>query len=287
MNTVLKRRRFGIIQTKIFSMLLFAVMFISMNPIGVHAETAVTKEQKKAAIQTIIQDTVTISPSGNIKYSNGAIKAYLTDTPAANGTSSSVAVDIYSADKTQTKQVYYTEGSIEILYKKAQQVDNNNTVNSKVSDLTNDLSIEADTGAAAVMLSGFQPIVSLLIGVLLVLLSFGMSIFSGFDLAYIAFPVFRTKCDEAKQSGNSAMTKTDKNGETKLRWVTDDAIYAVQVATIESGKNPWIIYGKRRCVAYICLGVIMYIIFSGNITLLTQIVLNIVAGVINVATSLA
>ena len=274
------RNKFGIL-----SMLVLIFMMFSTIPVFAETDTA-TSETKKAAIKSLIQDTVSVSPSGTIKYSNGSVKAYLSEKETDTG-STYVAVDVSSADGTQTKQVYYSTGSIEVLYKKAQQVSNNSTVNSKVADLSNDLAIEADTSSAAVMLSGFQPIVSLLVGVLLVLLSMGMTVFSGFDLSYIAFPIVRTKCDEAKQSGNAAMTKTTSDGDTKLRWVTDDAIYAIQVATIESGKSPWLIYGKRRGWAYITLGVIIYILFSGNITLLTQLVLNMVAGVIDIATSLA
>ena len=54
-----------------------------------------------------------------------------------------------------------------------------------------------------------------------------------------SLPVFRNKCEDMKVSGNSVMTKKGANGDTSLRWVTDDAQYAVNSTITEgNGKSP-------------------------------------------------
>lgn len=155
-----------------------------------------------------------------------------------------------------------------------------------MQDLTNGLNITADTAGATAIMSGFAPIISLVVGIIVTLVTVGMTIFSAFDIAYIAFPVFRNKCEEAKTSGG-AMAKTTANGETKIRFVTDEAIYAVQECNIQNGKSPWAMYFKKRVLSYILLAIILFILMTGNISLITGIALKVVSGIMNVLSGLA
>lgn len=136
------------------------------------------------------------------------------------------------------------------------------------------------------MLSGFVPYISMLLGVMVTLITIFMTVFSAFDIAYIAFPVFRNKCEDAKVNGGG-LAKTKSNGETSLRFVTDDAQYAVQQGTVENGKSPWAIYFKKRVLSYILLAIILFILMTGNITLITNIAVKVVAGIMDVLGSLA
>lgn len=163
---------------------------------------------------------------------------------------------------------------------------NSDKTNSSLKNVGEGLGIEADTSAAAAMLSGFTPVLSLLLGVIVTLITVFMTVFSAFDIAYIAFPVFRNKCEDAKVNGG-AMARTKSNGETQLRFVTDDAQYAVQQGSVESGKSPWAIYFKKRVMSYILLAIILFILMTGNITLITNIAVNIVAGIMDVLGGLA
>ena len=158
----------------------------------------------------------------------------------------------------------------------------------KVSDITDGLLVEADTGAAVTMLSGFSGFINLILGFIVVVITMMMAIYTGFDVAYIAFPVFRNKCEDAKFSGNSALTKTGSNGQTKLRFVTDEAQRAVaQSASSEGGKSPWAIYFGSRVVSYVMVAIILFMFATGNINIITNLALKAVDGVMKVLQTLA
>ena len=114
-----------------------------------------------------------------------------------------------------------------------------------------------------------------------------MTLFTAFDIAYIAFPVFRNKCEEQKMNGTGYNVKKDSNGNVSLRFVTDDAQYAVSEGTIENGKSPWGIYFRKRIMSYVLLAIVLFILLTGNISLITNIALNIVSGIMNVLSGLA
>ena len=174
------------------------------------------------------------------------------------------------------------EGLIEAVQK---SVNNAATVDD-VSTITDGLNIGADTAGATALLSGFAPIISLVVGVIVVLVTMGMTLFTAFDIAYIAFPVFRNKCEEQKMNGTGYNVKKDSNGNVSLRFVTDDAQYAVSEGTIENGKSPWGIYFRKRIMSYVLLAIVLFILLTGNISLITNIALNIVSGIMNVLSGL-
>lgn len=154
-----------------------------------------------------------------------------------------------------------------------------------VRDITGGLNISADTTTAANTLTGFTGVISTMLGIIVVLITVGMAVFSAFDLCYIAFPVFRNKCEEAKQSGQGIMASSKKtaNGETKIRFVTDDAQYAVTAAdTVQSGKNPFVIYFGKRLISYIALSILVFILLTGNIDIFTRLAIKLVSGILNV-----
>lgn len=143
----------------------------------------------------------------------------------------------------------------------------------------------ADTQTATKMLQGFIPVMNIVLGLIVILISIGMTIFSAFDIAYLAFPVFRNKCEEAKQTGQGLMAsgKTNaKTGETKLRFVSDEAQYAITASeTTQSGKNPFVIYFKKRILAYLLLAITVFILLTGNVTVLTKIAVDLVGGILD------
>lgn len=153
-----------------------------------------------------------------------------------------------------------------------------------LTNITDGLNIQADTGTAVTMLQGVTPYISGLLGFMVILISIGMTIFSALDIVYIVFPPFRGKCEEAKQSGSGVLAKQDKNtGETKLRFVSDEAQYAVIAAeTTQTGKNALTIYFGKRLVSYIVLAIVLFIILTGNITVFTDIAIKAVSGVLEI-----
>ena len=179
-------------------------------------------------------------------------------------------------------QYYISEVDLITVGKKLQRTADNNAAITTLNDVTEGMNITADVETASTMLSGFYPILSTVIGLMVILISIGMTVFSAFDLCYIAFPVFRNHCEDAKQSGGGLMAKTNKStGETKLRFVSDDAQYAVNAAdTTQSGKNPFVIYFGKRLLSYIVLAILLFILMTGNITVFTNLALKVVNGVL-------
>lgn len=180
---------------------------------------------------------------------------------------------------------YVLKESEETAVQSIEKANKSAQVENDVKDLTGGLGLEANTTEAAGALSGFMPFLSTLLGLMVILISVGMTIFSGFDLCYIAFPVFRNKCEESKQSGTGVMASNKKgaNGETKLRFVSDDAQYAVTAAdTVQSGKNPFVIYFGKRLLSYIILAILLFILLTGNITIFTDLALKAVSGILEI-----
>lgn len=159
-------------------------------------------------------------------------------------------------------------------------------VTTRVQDVTDGLNLGADVDTANRLLSGFMPILSTLLGVMCVLITVGMTVFSGFDICYICFPVFQEKCENAKASGTGGMARKNpgKNG-NKLRFVSLDAQRAVELSnTDNAGSNPLIIYGKSRILSYIVLAILLFMLLTGNISLITDLALRVVSGIMDVLT---
>ena len=152
-------------------------------------------------------------------------------------------------------------------------------VDNKLGEMGVGFDISANVEQAGVALSGIEDFVAVVIGILCILVTLGMSLFTAIDLCYITMPVFRNKCEDMKQSGGG-MAKTSSNGETKFRFVTDEAVYAVQTCSIETGKQPLGVYLKKRVWAFVLLGVVLFVLLTGNIQLIVNIAVNAVAGLI-------
>lgn len=158
------------------------------------------------------------------------------------------------------------------------------------SEVTDTMALSADVGTASGILSGLMGPLRTLLGIIVVLASVGMTVFSGFDICYIAFPVFRNKCEEAKQNGTGPMVrgnKTGSGGEAKLRFVSDDAQYAVVAAdTVQSGKNPFVIYFGKRLLSYVVLAILLFILLTGRVTIFTDLALKVVSGLLDIIQSI-
>lgn len=276
--------------TKITSvMMLVLMMTLTMFTTAFAADTI--DDTSEGALNTVqqawIDENIVLANDSGVTCKYSWMNTYLTtdDSKAAKNTESKADIVITSKDGTQ---IYLASGKSEKGLKQqiASNYNNDKTVEN-VSDITDGLNITADTGGAAAMMQGFAPIISLILGIVVTLVMVGMTIFSSFDVAYIAFPVFRNKCEDAKVQGTGAMVKKDSNGGASLRWVTDDAQYAVQQGSIESGKSPWGIYFKKRIMSYILLAIIVFILLTGNISLITNIALKVVSGIMNVLGGLA
>ena len=239
-------------------------------------------------VESYIENSITAINDSGVSFSETWLRSWLT-TDESKAQSLEDGGRQYNITLGSSQGVLYIvrgkteEGLIEAVQK---SVNNAATVDD-VSTITDGLNIGADTEGATALLSGFAPIISLVVGVIVVLVTMGMTLFTAFDIAYIAFPVFRNKCEEQKMNGTGYNVKKDSNGNVSLRFVTDDAQYAVSEGTIENGKSPWGIYFRKRIMSYVLLAIVLFILLTGNISLITNIALNIVSGIMNVLSGLA
>lgn len=239
-------------------------------------------------VESYIENSITAINDSGVSFSETWLRSWLT-TDESKAQSLEDGGRQYNITLGSSQGVLYIvrgkteEGLIEAVQK---SVNNAATVDD-VSNITDGLKIGADTAGATALLSGFAPIISLVVGVIVVLVTMGMTLFTAFDIAYIAFPVFRNKCEEQKMNGTGYNVKKDSSGNVSLRFVTDDAQYAVSEGTIENGKSPWGIYFRKRIMSYVLLAIVLFILLTGNISLITNIALNIVSGIMNVLSGLA
>lgn len=145
--------------------------------------------------------------------------------------------------------------------------------------LLNQANVNPDTGAAMGLLSGIMPVLNVVLGLMVVVISIGMSVFSALDIIYLAFPAFRSMVDNSVERGGKG-TRTTKDGTVTSRWVTQDAILAAQDAENTQG-SPWGPYFKRRVLAYVFLAIILFILLTGNIFSITTLVTNALQGLFN------
>lgn len=258
----------------------FSVAFAA-NPSGENPAESTT------SLEDYVQQNITINDYG-FAFKKSWMNKYFTMDQNQASTSNPEQIVVNGADGSSYTLYFINGKTREQAEEEMATVLKNEATVDDVSDITDGMKIGADTAGATALLSGFAPIISLVIGVIVVLVTMGMTLFTAFDIAYIAFPVFRNKCEEQKMmGGNNIMTKKGANGESSLRFVTDDAQYAVSQGTIESGKSPWGIYFRKRIMSYILLAIILFILLTGNISLITNIALNVVSGIMNVLGGLA
>lgn len=274
----------------LFAMLI-AMCLTLVNPINVYATDTGTQAQSVTSDQVLGIISASALSEGKIHYGDGSLDSILNQYLTTRVTQTLMGT---LSDGTQ---VYYVSTGVDqptalSNIAAAMNARNNSTQSTedgkqKVAQVGSTITgsgfeVGADVQTGAKILSGFSGLVSMVLGLMVVLISLGMTIFSACDLAYIAFPVFRNKCEDMKQSGSRIGTKTGSNGETKLRFVTDEAQYAVNAAeTTESGKNPFVIYFSKRILSYIILAILLFILLTGRITVFTDLGVKLADGIVN------
>lgn len=235
----------------VLATLMVAVLMVA-NPITAEA---VVSDSTKTYIQSKEYNTL-----------NSNLKNYLK-------TDSSGLIDVQSLTLACGTTVYYADANSGVLDARVNQLKKSDDATGQVTQITEDLALNPDTGKAAEILSGVTPIISTFLGLAVVLITLFMTVFSAIDIVYIVFPATRAFLDNA-------------DSKTKIQIVTDDAKVALNSASIESGKSPMSTYFGRRVVSYVILSVMLFIILTGNISLITNLALKVVSGLLNVLVSI-
>lgn len=140
-----------------------------------------------------------------------------------------------------------------------------------IKDLTN---VHADLGAAQQTLEPIIEMVNTAIGILATAILILVGLFTAVDILYLEVPAFHNSLDQkAMEKG-----QTNKSGGVKAKIVSEDASQAYQEAQ-ENGKNPMIVYLKKRIVAYVAVAIVLYMLLSGNLSLIVEVVLKMLNGV--------
>lgn len=236
-------------------------------------------------IKEFIEYNSRLNRNGQVEYSN-AINKILKENPYKEELNNNHSVEIM-VDGTP-HMIYMSDDAYKEIIRTITKSKSRERVQSKVDDMGYSFNVQADIEGGAMALSGLEGIVGIFVGLLCYLIVIGMMLFTTFDVMYITIPWFKRSADNMVQSGNSIMTKTNgKTGEVGLRWVTDDAQYAVATATIESGKHPLAIYLGKRIWSYVILAIVLYILLDGNIQLIVNIVIKLIGGLMGVLEGLA
>ena len=149
----------------------------------------------------------------------------------------------------------------------------------RFNDATDNKSINADSEKAEYILEGFIGIVAIVLGFIVVLISVGITLITALDIWFITHPLLRAEISGIKW----LQSRKNKDGDNKLRIISDDAQYAVNVAdTIRTGENPLVLYFKSRIFTYMVLAVLLFILITGKITLIAQWALKLVSGILGI-----
>lgn len=272
------------------SIICLCLVIMVLASIGVTAYAASDEE----TVEAFVKSYVTVDTGGSNVETDyviqcvrlPAIKSYLYAYQPSDGEIYTPIAGVSTNDGSHTV-IYYRKSQVKSIASAIERYYSNEKVSQKVNDLTSGFNIQADTESASKILSGFESIISLALGIITIVIILGTTVFTGFDIIYIAWPLFREKCEDAKVSGKKGMTKRDRNGNTQLRWVTDDAQYAVRHGVLEEGQNPWILYLQKRVVTIVMLGVLLYILLSGNISVIVQLAIKVTKGIMDVLGNLA
>lgn len=160
-----------------------------------------------------------------------------------------------------------------------------NQATQAIADITEQLKPHADINQGARTLKPIMKIVNLIIGILASAFCILIGLFTAIDILYLVVPALHNSLDEKAM----AKGQTGKDGGVKPRLVSEDACQAYNEVMNEAngGKNLLLVYLKKRIGAYIAVGIVLYMLLSGNLSLLVNIVLKALNGVFGFAEDFA
>ena len=248
------------ISSKLMVLIICLLMGISM--FTVNKEVALADN---ASVQATVQ-----------QYGVDKFSSWISSDSTLAGKADYTSISITDSNNIQRKYYYRKDDEQAILNKgKSLQGQSN------IDDLDNLYNLSADTHTAADLTRGLEGPFRTFLGLLVTFITIFMTVFTAFDLCYIAFPTFRGKMNEAKENGTKGLTRTNSKGETKLNLITDDAQFAVvSTETAQTGQSAYVVYLKKRVISFVINAVLIFILLTGNINILTNIGVKLASGVL-------
>lgn len=248
-----------IINMRALLSIMLVISFIGiMNPVTVYAKA-------DAEVQAVANE---YAPGGTANKDG-------TDWPAdLRGYFTTIATEGYDKVSVGGTNYYYNPSNKENIINAGNSTKGEAQIQGTITELDpfesgGQFEIKADVNGAAELMSGFRGSLNTFLGILVTLITLGMTVFTGLDLIYIAFPVVRGKINEKKEEGKFKHI------------ITEDARYAVVKADVENtGQNAFILYGKKRIASFVVLSILLFILSTGNINILTNIGVKLASGVL-------
>lgn len=184
----------------------------------------------------------------------------------------------YYVKLNDTTYLFYLSSFEDTIVGNINAILNNEDAVNKINDITGNLGIKADTDTASKMTSGAVPVVNTALGFMVVIATIMMFIFTALDVIWIISPSFQDATAENASNGGIMKSNSQKK---QIRFVSREAQYAVNQATIENGKNPLIIYGYKRLIAHMVLAALIVILLTGNLNVFTGMAISLAQGVID------
>lgn len=250
---------------------LMALTLVLSSFINAFADTDWNAVSSKSSSDITESDIQSYLDDCNASTRNKAVKEMRKSDSAGGGTRT---FSIDGTTYTITDDVYSNLQKNTLDYAKSKKIKD------RVENMGADFSVEADIEGAGVALSGINEVVQLLVGILCYIVVIGMALFTAIDMTYINIPIFKASLDQRARNGGSLSSET-KDGDVKFRLVTDDAMFAVKKCTLDNGKNPNLVYLKKRIIAYCALAFVIYLMFTGNIQLIVNACINFISGLIS------
>lgn len=216
------------------------------------------------------------------------IMSYLAVTDAEIADSSPITLDVNGV----TATVNVKNSAVDSLSSKAAS----GLVTKQVDDMVSRLDIKADLEAAVIVMSSIQPLIETLIGLLAYSIVIMMPLLTALDVAFIMAPMFREKVTDMRDNGTGSalgdrfMTSTNRNGQKRIRFISDAAMFAVtkgsEVGAMETGQSALKIYLGKRIIEFVLVAIVLYMLVGGQINVFTNLAIKLVSGAMELAAGL-
>ncbi len=265
-------------KTKMLTAVLIVMALMSIMTVYSFAADIFKEKWSEDRTAEYLATICTVGQDGKIQL-NKKIENIIKADPSDDNDTINVEIKLDKADDDYSVEISTTAWNKLVTLGK--EIYDKESIKNRVSGIGENFDISADTEGAGQVLSGLQPLVARVVGIIFYLIVLGAGLFTALDLVYITMPVFRNVVEEQKQSGQGVFAGQDKKtGQTKVRFITDEAQYAVMHCNVESGKSPIGIYIVKRIWAYIMIGLVIYILATGRVSLIVNIAINLVSGII-------
>ncbi len=172
-------------------------------------------------------------------------------------------------------------GETDAKYKKLKEKEKDIALD-KIDQITGALGMEADITSGEELISEeLRGLIATIIGGITIVILTAVGLFTALDIFYLVIPTLHTYLDD----NAGANGRTDKNGNVKPRFVSNDACQAYREGS-ENQKNVIMVYLKKRIIAYIAVAVVVFLLLTGQLTAIIKFVLKLISGLLTSATSI-